>query len=76
VSDLYVLEWSKKQGMPNVQRLEETLSNNRKAYRDDMVANDYIPIAIGSFDEMIDAAEGMRPTLIARRPEKSDVLCL
>ena len=76
MSDLYVLEWSKKQGMPHVQRLSETLSANRRAYMDNKATGDYIPLAIGSFDEMIDAAEAIRPTLLSRRPEKEMALSL
>lgn len=76
MKDLYVLEWSKKQGMPHVQRLTETLSANRRAYMDDKVVNDYIPIAVGTMDELLDAAEAMRPTLIKRRPDKAMALSL
>ena len=75
-TELYVLEWSKKQGMPHVQKLEETLSANRLAYMEDKAANDYIPLAVGSFDEMIDAADAIRPTLAKRRPEKAEILYL
>jgi hypothetical protein len=75
-TDLYVLEWSKKAGMPHVQRLEETLSANRKAYRDDKAVGDYIPIAVGTVEEMSEAADAIRPTLMARRPNKAEVLSL
>lgn len=75
--DLYVLEWSKKQGLPHVQRLSDTLSANRLAYMDDLeVVGDYIPIAVGTLDEMLDAAEAIKPTLLKRRPDKADVLML
>lgn len=76
MNDLYVLEWSKKQGMPHVQRLNDTLSANRRAYMDDVSVGDYIPIAVGTMDEMIDAAEAIRPTLMKRRPDKANVLAL
>lgn len=75
-TDLYVLEWSKKQGMPHVQRLAATLSANRKAYTEDRATNDYIPIAVGTFTEMMDAADAITPTLIQRRPEKADAFSL
>ena len=74
--NLYVLEWSRKQGMPHVQRLDATLSANRQAYMDNKAANDYIPIAVGTMDEMLAAADAIRPTLISRRPDKADVLSL
>lgn len=75
-TEQYVLEWSHKQGMPHVQRLNDTLSANRRAYMDNKPVNDYIPIAIGTFDEMMDAAEAIRPTLMQRRPEKAELLSL
>lgn len=75
-AELYVLEWSKKQGMPHVQRLEETLSTNRLAYMEDKATNDYIPLAVGTFDEMLAAADAIRPTLAKRRPEKAEILYL
>ena len=76
MKDLYVLEWSKKQGMPHVQRLEDTLSKNRLAYMLNESVNDYIPIAVGTFKEMTDASDAIRPTLMKRRPEKAEVLTL
>ena len=75
-TDLYVLEWSKKQGMPHVQRLEYTLSHNRKAYMEDKAVGDYIPLAVGTFDEMSAAADAIRPTLMKRRPDKAEMLTL
>ena len=76
MTDLYVLEWSKKQGMPHVQPLERTLSNNRKAYMDDRAVNDYVPLAVGTLEEMHIAADAIRQTLAARRPEKTIALTL
>ena len=72
MKDLYVLEWSKKQGMPHVQRLEHTLSANRQAYRDNKSTNDYIPIFVGTFEEASAAADAIRPTLEKRWSEKSE----
>jgi len=76
MGNLYVLEWSHKQGMPHVQRLNDTLSANRRAYMDDRPTNDYIPLAVGTFNEMMDAARAITPTLASRRPEKSEILSL
>jgi hypothetical protein len=77
MTDLYVLEWSQKQGMPHVQRLEQTLSCNRRAYRENAaVGSDYIPIAVGTFDEMLASANAMRGTLASRKPEKAELLYL
>lgn len=75
-TEQYVLEWSHKQGMPHVQRLNDTLSANRRAYMEDKPTNDYIPIAVGTFEEMMDAADAITPTLIKRRPEKAIALSL
>lgn len=63
----YVLEWSHDQGVPHVQRLKDALSKNRRAYMDDKKVNDFIPLAIGTFDEMMDAAEAITPTLAKRQ---------
>lgn len=77
MTDLYVLEWSHKQGMPHVQRLNETLSRNRRAYRENKpVLGDYIPIAVGTMDEMLAAADSIRGTLATRKPEKKEALFL
>ena len=76
MDEVYVLEWSHKQGMPHVQRLNDTLSANRRAYTGDKPSNDYIPLAVGTLDDMLTAAEAMRPTLIKRRPEKAEILSL
>ena len=77
MTNLYVLEWSQKQGMPHVQRLEDTLSRNRRAYRENKGVNsDYLPIAVGTMEEMLLTAENMRPTLAARHPEKAELMYL
>lgn len=71
-NELYVLEWSKKQGMPHVQPLETTLAMNRVAYRDDKSVGDYIPLFIGTFEEVSDAADAIRPTLEKRKVERPE----
>ena len=76
MKDLYVLEWSKKQGMPHVQPLETTLSMNRVAYMENRATGDYIPLAIGTRQEMHDAADLIRQTLEKRRPEQAIALAL
>lgn len=73
MSDVYVLEWSKKQNVPHVQPLESTLSKNRQAYRENDAVNDFVPLAIGSLDEMLAAADGMKPTLIKRSQQREYV---
>lgn len=75
-TELYVLEWSKKQGMPHVQPLERTLSNNRNAYMDNRAVGDYIPIFVGTFKEVSDAADAIRPTLEKRHPERFETVTL
>ena len=76
MKDLYVLEWSKKQGMPHVQRLEKTLSHNRLAYMEDRSTNDYIPLFVGTFEEVSEAADAIRPTLEKRWSEKAEPVTL
>ena len=75
-NELYVLEWSKKQGMPHVQPLEATLSKNRKAYMENQSVGDYIPIFVGTFKEVSDAADAIRPTLEKRHPERFETVTL
>lgn len=71
----YALLWSKKQGMPHIEPVERMLSNNRRAYTENR-SNDYIPLAFGTLDEMSDAADAIRPTLIKRMPCKELALTL
>ena len=73
MNDVYVLEWSKKQNAPHVQPLEATLSKNRQAYRENAAVNDFVPLAIGSLDEMLTAADGMKPTLTKRSQQREYV---
>lgn len=73
-TDLYVLEWSRMHGATNVQPLESTLSSNRADYRDNRAASDFIPIAIGTQDEMRAASQAILPTLIGRAFELKEAV--
>ena len=66
MSNLYVLEWSKRDNAFHVDELARSLSSNRDAYRDD-AERDYIPLYVGTLQEVQDAADAARHTLDARR---------
>lgn len=72
----YALLWSKKQGMQHIEKVDQMLSINRLAYMDNKPTNDYIPIAMGTFEEMSETANSIRSTLIARSPDKAESLTL
>lgn len=62
----HVLLWSKRQNALHIEPVDRMLSSNRDAYRDDRGC-DYIPIAMGSKEEMHAAADAVRNTLSARQ---------
>ena len=61
----YALQWSRTQNCFHVERVGHMLSNNRAAYLDDR-ACDYIPIAVGTLEQMSEIAEACRGTLDGR----------
>ena len=66
-SDLWVLEWSQRGNVFHVQPLENTLSFNRKLYRENTkTVNDYRVLVVGTHDECSMAADSARQTLIER----------
>ena len=68
MSNLYVLEWSRSTGETRVQSLDETLSANRKAYRENSPTDDFIPLVVEVMAVILDTAELIKPTLIGRKP--------
>jgi hypothetical protein len=68
-TEQYVLEWSKKQGYFHIQLLDKTIATNCQAFADNKTLNDYHIIAIGTFDQMHDAADLLRDKLESRRKE-------
>jgi hypothetical protein len=66
-SDLWVLEWSQRGNVFHVQPLANTLSFNRKLYRENTKSiNDYRVLLVGSNEECSAAADSSRRTLIER----------
>ncbi len=67
----YVLVWSKKENALRIESMEQMLSRNREAYRDDS-GNDFLPIATGDMPTLLMAAESVRRTLAERETERTD----
>lgn len=63
---LYVLEWSKRQNCLHVQPLDKTLADNTVRFMIDRPANDYVPIYVGTSDEVHERAEQLRHKIIER----------
>ncbi len=61
----HVLLWSRRQNALHIEPVEQMLSSNREAYRDDR-HGDYIAIAMGPKDQMHAAADACRQTMVAR----------
>ena len=69
--DLWVLEWSQRQNVFHVQRLEKTLSFNRSLYANNRpTSNDYRVLLVGTHLECHDAANAARQTLHEREDRK------
>jgi hypothetical protein len=65
MSEQWVLLWSQKQNATHIERLEDMLSSNRKAYRDNRKC-DYLPIFIGERGHVEAAALHCSSTLMGR----------
>ena len=66
MSDLYVLEWSKKQGFFHIQKLDDVLAANRQAFEENKSLNDYHMLSVGTREEMSALADELRGELCAR----------
>lgn len=65
MSKQFVLCWSKSQNAVHIESLEDMLSSNRAAYKDNR-ATDYIPLYVGD-KALIDSAAGFcHATLVGR----------
>jgi hypothetical protein len=69
MSELYVLEWSKRQGCFHIQRADHVCQTNMQAFRVNKNLNDYHIIAIGSEEKMHSIAGTYRKELYARDAE-------
>lgn len=69
--DLWVLEWSQRQNVFHVQRLEKTLSFNRSLYANNRpTSNDYRVLLVGAHDECQATADAARNTLREREGKR------
>lgn len=67
--NLWVLEWSQRQNAFHIQRLDKTLSFNRRLYAEDKnCLNDYRVIHVGEKDTCEAMANACRQTLRDREP--------
>ncbi len=67
ISDLYVLEWSQRANVLHVQKMQDTLSFNRRLYENNRsTTNDYRIIHVGTKDECLNAANAVRNTIKSR----------
>lgn len=58
--DAYALLWSKRDNSFHIERLTETVSKGRRFFLENM-ANDYLLIGLGTYQETTKAADAMRP---------------
>ena len=65
-SDTWALLWSKSQNALHIEPLDQWLSKNRLAYRDNKDLCDYHPIYVGEKSLCHITADSVRSTLIAR----------
>lgn len=73
-SELWALEWSQRGNNLHVQRLENTLSFNRRLYLNDTVTgNDFRVIHVGTYDECNDAADAIRNTINERDAKRREL---
>jgi len=68
--DLWALLWHPNSEHAHIEPLERTLSVNRQRYTENRPSNGWTPIHVGTQAECEQAAEAIKPTLLARA--KSD----
>lgn len=68
-SQVWVLLWSKRQGMIHIETLHEMFLNHAADFQEDR-DSEYIPLLIGDREAIDAAAEGIRPTVHARYDAK------
>lgn len=64
--DLWALLWSKRQNCLHIEPVDEWLSKNRSAYRDERDLMDYHPVYIGSKELCHATADSARQTITNR----------
>lgn len=70
VPETWVLLWSHSQNCTHVEPLSRTLETNRRAYSNN-TPMDYVPLHIGTQDEVLSIARSLRQTLHRRDVERS-----
>lgn len=63
--DAYALLWSKRDNSFHVEPLTETVAKGRRFFLQN-IANDYLVIGLGTYEETTQAAEALRPHMRAR----------
>lgn len=66
MTEQWALLWSKKQNCLHIEPVENWLSKNRQAYRDDAALADFHPVYIGDRATCEATADAVRSTLAAR----------
>lgn len=66
MTEQWVLLWIKRQNCLHIESLDNWLSKNRLAYRDEATLADYHPIYIGAKETCHETADAVRPTIAAR----------
>lgn len=72
-AETWVLLWSHSQNCTHVEPLSRMFDTNRRAYTNN-TPMDYIPLHIGTSDEVHAMSSSLRQTLIAREAERSPAL--
>lgn len=69
--DLWVLEWHHRSNNIHIQPLTSTVGVNLSKFHLDVEPGAWVPICVGTRDEVDAAADSVRPTLITREAEKA-----
>ena len=70
--DQWILEWSHKTNNLHIQPLAKTLGINMSRFiLGTQTPHDYVPLSIGTRDQMSAAADKLRLTLVAREAERA-----
>jgi hypothetical protein len=73
MTDQWVLLWSKRQNCLHIEPVDNWLSKNRVAYRDEATLADFHPIYIGAKELCHQTADSVRSTITARETQRIQV---
>lgn len=71
--DLWVLEWHHRSNNIHIQPLASTVGVNLSKFHLDVEPGAWVPICVGTRDEVDAAADSVRPTLIERERSREQV---